>query len=274
MTDQAQTEDAKDGIVVQTEKEITIYGELTNPAGLSQAFAKEIQIQAEIKQGEGRRIRVRYTKDGKGETYEMTAKVQTGDDMARTMEEKTATINKEAFDLFLSSCHNYQKKIRYFFHVESASIKDGKQELKISEPGLKYEVDVFVKDGKESTWCKVDVEVQDLEEYFVKAGITPEQAKYTVKLSSLPIGIKNAFVMNAATSQEDKDKLTKIYDEQFLSYNFGEPEVQPEPQAAPEGELAEGEGEIEENEEPVIPEESPEPEAKAEGEEQEPETQE
>ncbi len=216
----------------QIEKEITIYARITNPQGLEEAYSREEQVQGEIKIDADSRLRVRKTTQKDQEpVYTMTSKIAlANEDGLRSFEEKTENIDEPTFTLFIQSLSSYQKKTRYLFNIEKIVAESGEagDEKALSIDGFKYEVDVFTNtEGKTSEWCKIDLEIQDLEEKFKEAGIDVDTFNITVGASKLPFAPADAFVMSADTSKEDRDKLTQIYDTEFLTFNRNKPETEP-----------------------------------------------
>ena len=204
---------------VEKEQEVTIYAEMSEPSGLAQAYDQEEHIQAEIKVDETHRIRVRKTTKKEGTpTYHMTSKVTiSNEEGLRVFDEQTSEISEEAFDVFMKVVDKYQKKARYYFKVEKLVISEGGENNSLEVDDFKYEVDVFTNNaGKQSTWCKIDLEIQDLQEKIKEAGINTDKFNLTVGAGSLPFKPTNFIIMDKYTSEEDITKVTELYNTQFL----------------------------------------------------------
>lgn len=203
----------------EKEQEVTIYAEMSEPSGLAQAYDQEEHIQAEIKVDETHRIRVRKTTKKEGTpTYHMTSKVTiSNEEGLRVFDEQTSEISEEAFDVFMKVVDKYQKKARYYFKVEKLVISEGGENNSLEVDDFKYEVDVFTNNaGEQSTWCKIDLEIQDLQEKIKEAGINLDKFNLTVGAGSLPFKPTNFIIMDKYTSKEDIAKVTELYNTQFL----------------------------------------------------------
>lgn len=229
-------------VKAEKEQEITFYAHIQKPEGLEQAYGSEEHVQAEIKIDKDRRIRVRKTtsKDKEPE-YTITTKVIRSDvEGVRTFDETTEVITKEVFEIFKNTVPSYQNKTRYFFKIESIKVTDAEGEKEIDLGDLKYEVDVFTNsDGKRSDWCKIDVEIQGVEQKLKEAGINVEKFNINVKASELPFAPTDFIIMDKETSEEDQAKVSELYDKEFLIYNHLPGQ---EPQAVVAEQAAQNEG--------------------------------
>lgn len=206
----------------QKEQEITIYAKVGKPENLQQAFAKEHHVQAEIKVDEYRRIRVRKTtRDSQPAVYELTSKVLCSNkEGVRSFIETTKAIDPDVFEMFLSIVPSFQAKTRYFFKIEKLTVNSGEGEKNLDLSDFKYEVDVYTdKEGKESQWCKIDLEIQGLEDKLKEAGVNTQEFNVNVTASSLPFEPSEFIVMSDETSQADKDKISNLYETEFLTFN-------------------------------------------------------
>ena len=207
--------------VVENEKEIVIYVKIGDRAGLDQAFKKEEQFQGQIKTEVGS-IRVRRTKNAdESYKYEQTTKVEQENTDVKTMREVTLEITKEQYEQFLSVTPYYMDKVRYCFKAEQVSLTMDDKVVELSPDDLIYEVDVFKdKDGNESEWCKIDVEIQKLSAKLQTVfGENIPDVKMVVKVNQLPFKPNN-FVLEDDSDNKDKKALIKsIYDTQFLIAN-------------------------------------------------------
>lgn len=150
-------EEVADGKIFK-EKEHVIYGRLTDLTQLESAASKESQEQWEIKipkteqnasQGS---IRIRKTdKEGAESEYTMCTKTPTPDQGPQAGKNEVPIPTTEPnFIQFKMLSDKGMRKDRYHFPVEGSE--------------MVYELDMFPKaDGTYHTWCKVDLEVTDLE---------------------------------------------------------------------------------------------------------------
>ena len=206
----------------QKEQEITIYAEIGNPEGLLKALSSEEQVQAEVKVDGKRRMRVRKTiKENDETTYELTTKRECDtEEGVRSFIEVTKEISPEAFEAFKDIVVAYQHKKRYFFQIEKMKIESGDQLKFLNVNDFRYEVDVFFnKEGQPGVWCKIDVEIQDLEKQLSDFGFDVDSFNVNISASKLPFEPKNFILMNENTSEEDKAKISELYDQYFLITN-------------------------------------------------------
>ena len=208
--------------ISEKEQEITIYARIGNPDGLTQAYDSESQVQAEIKIDQHRRIRVRKTiRTSQEPIYELTTKILINNqEGVRSFIEQTQSIDADVFEMFKDICTSYQNKTRYFFKIENITVTQADSENSLNINDFVYEVDVFRnKEGKLSEYCKIDLEIQGLEEKFKQAGMDVGQFNITAKISNLPFAPTDFILMSADTSEEDKQKVSQLYDAEFLVHN-------------------------------------------------------
>lgn len=207
------------------EQEITIYAKIGNPDGLKQASSSEEQTQAEVKIDKNRRLRVRKTVQPSGDTtYVLTTKLALdSEDGVRSFTENNANIDAATFELFVAIVPSYQRKTRYIFNIEKITVENEDGSASLDIDGFKYEVDVFLNaEGKPSEWCKIDLEIQDLQQKFEDAGVSVDKFNINVAAGKLPFDPSEFIIMDEDTSKEDRDHVSKIYDEQFLTFQPGE----------------------------------------------------
>lgn len=212
----------------QKEQEAVIYAKISDRLGLEQAVSVEHQIQAQIKTPVGS-IRVRRTAVGSQfgkrtaptETrYEQTTKVIDPSTQLRTMVEDTETITERLFNQFLGVAPSYMNKTRYKFNVEKVTVSSQDSDTTIEVAGLVFEVDVFMKaDNTISEWCKIDVEVQNLNAALKGTPFENSNVKLVLGISKLPFKPTD-YVVEGEDGNEDKRKLiTALYDSEFLIKN-------------------------------------------------------
>lgn len=196
------------------ETELTIYAKITDLAGLQQATSKEEHIQAEIKTDSGR---VRVRKTSKDNLVELVQTIKTKANDSGLIETSTK-IDEEFFKAFLSLCSEYMDKHRYIF--EATNVKLTTTDNKVIElPKLIYDVDCFTKDnGSYHEWCKIDVEIDAILEYFNEHNLDIKDTALKVKVSHLPFKPVEAFIAENATD-EQKAFIDELYNKCFLIPN-------------------------------------------------------
>lgn len=200
---------------VSLETETTVYALIGNMEGLTKADYKEIHNQAETKLSSEAKIRVRKTTRDGIVKYEQTIKNKVSNTaLAKTVTETTCVIPENMFNTFFKSADKKYVKTRYVFKDEKSIAKiEGKKEV-ITLPGLIYEVDVFTnRNGKKSTWCKVDIEL-DSTLAFLKENYPDVETKIIFNISKLPFNPQQPFEKRNATA-EQSELLDSLYDKQF-----------------------------------------------------------
>lgn len=198
------------------ETELTIYAKITDLAGLEQATGKEEHIQAEIKTDSGR-VRVRKTSKDNLIELVQTIKTKASDN---GLIETSTKIDDEFFKAFLSLCSEYMDKHRYIFETTNVSLTTADNKV-IELPKLIYDVDCFTKDDHGyHTWCKIDVEIDTILEYFNEHNLYIKDTALKIKVSHLPFKPVDAFIAENATN-EQKQFIDKLYSECFLIPNRG-----------------------------------------------------
>lgn len=72
--------------------------------------------------------------------------------------------------------------------------------------GMKFEVDVYTNsNGSQSEWCKIDFEIQGMEEKFKAAGIDVQDFNISLNIGNLPFKPTDFIFMSDDTSEEDKN---------------------------------------------------------------------
>lgn len=218
------TEGINDAGVIAKSKEVeaTIYARITKPQGLTQASGSEQQEQAEIKIDKKRKFRVRKTtRPGQAPIYELTVKIRTSNTKELTeVTEQTQGIPVEVYETIKSIVPNYQTKTRYYFNVEEITVATSHGEKSVPIKGLAYEVDVFINDkGQVSDWCKIDVELQDFEDRLKAAGVKISSFNLKLALTKLPFRPADFIVIDSKSIDKNNEKLTQIYEHQFLRFN-------------------------------------------------------
>lgn len=202
----------------KSEKEITIYAKVGNPAGLDQAIEIFDQEQAQNRAPNGRiRVRMERRRGGGDWTYELTTKenFSNGGGM-QECEEDNEPINVRMYEMFKRVCDVFQRKVRYVFKVEHVTLNAPGLTGALEVPELKYEVDRFITaSGEMSTWVKIDVEIDALMEAMQKANLDTEKPlDLKLKLSSLPFQPTD-FFMEDPSNPKSKQLISAIFDTEF-----------------------------------------------------------
>ncbi len=191
---QASLEGVTDG-QTRVEKEIVLYGKIQDFKELEKADSKEDQEQWEIRhQSDGSPyagcVRIRCI-DGK--TYILTTKTYKPDkgNLFETETELPPKVGKNIMEEFKKLSSGGMLKTRYVF--------------KVPESELLWEIDVYYDEsGNPRTWCKVDLEVEDLR----------------TKRPDLPITLKDVREIPAKNRSEDDQKfLDRLMTREFVTPN-------------------------------------------------------
>lgn len=202
------------------EHELWFYADVKNPQGFDQAVSQEIHEQWEFvvpaQDGSKKKARVRATTKDGVTVYTETLKVYTKGEGNNILscEEPTVEITEEYFKTWIkvfgtTGCN----KIRYVFLSKQVSLNvEGREPVIL--PEVQYEVDVLLNaSGQRSRWCKVDIEIDKILTYLNE--YHPDIKKFDAKvaLSSLPIGLENAF--SGDTDDEEQKEGVKRFWEKF-----------------------------------------------------------
>lgn len=198
------------------ETEVEIYGRITNRAGLDQAVSHELQEQSQYeiptRDGSKRKVRVRMSVRGGDVRYEETIKTKKpgqGGSIACT--EVTTQISKDYYEAWKQTYGApVVSKMRYvFMAMDVTATVDGREE---KLPDLKYEVDVLIgKDGKQSSFCKIDVEIDETLAYLKQHFPGYELGDLKVVVTRLPLGLEDVFM-------PDSDENRKAVREFFSAF--------------------------------------------------------
>jgi len=203
-------------IKAEREVEVVIYAEITHPDGLSQASYIEEHEQLESRYDNGTSVRVRkVTPAGESaSTYIYTTKVRIGDDPSiQTMEEFSVEVNEAFFEVFKISANRRILKTRYYFESKTISLKNGDGDAVLRIPDVGYEVDVFKTTGTPSTWAKIDIEIDAVEDYLNKT-MPGEEYHLHVKVSHLPFKPANC-IINGKGTDEQKGFISNLWETEF-----------------------------------------------------------
>ena len=209
------------------EREIVIICKIGDFSGLKGADEVEQQEQLEQfcpdKQG---KMRVRKTVSQKGTDYEATIKTF-GDpsNTVKDVEEINNPITSAFFEAFRGVADSLKIKTRHVFHGNKSIIT--LQDKSVVLPPVTYEVDVFKRpDGRESEWCKIDIELDDL---FKAIENTPElhgqDLNFSISVTDLPFKPQHAFVMGDCT-EEQMAAVKELWATEWSQTPYGKPLVE------------------------------------------------
>lgn len=209
-------------VTTELEKEVVIYAKVGDAAGLEQALRTVFQEQAQIKTDTGS-VRVRKTTEqGKPLLFEMTSKLKRSANGVQSMLEETVVITEEVFELFRRAAPAYMVKNRHYYKAEAVTVIDPHGvEKKLPLDDVYYEVDIFYKkDGSTAEWCKIDLEIQNLEPLFESAGIKlTDKKKLRIKLWGLPFRPTAVVVEDDSPDVHKRALIDELYESQFLIKN-------------------------------------------------------
>lgn len=198
------------------ENEFTAYALINDMDGLNNADSVEEHIQAEVRLKDSKdRIRVRHTKRNDEDILESTIKLKIpSDDSIDNLIEHTVEIDEGYYTAMFYAASHYIHKTRYTYICRNLDISVKApigNFTKIKLPIVKYEVDVFYDiDGGINPYCKIDVELDDLQRYI--ADIDPDlELKIEIRLTHLPFKPTNILSSLDDDDQSQIDELYKRY---------------------------------------------------------------
>ena len=136
-------------------------------------------------------------------------------------------VSSAFFEHFRHFADTLENKTRHIFPGSSTTITYQGKEYQV--PPLSYEVDVFTRhDGRQSEWCKIDIDVSALKEVLLSIGSDGQEfANYDVKVSHLPFKPQMAFLAGDC-SDEQKKALKELWEKEWTTTPFGKPRFVPE----------------------------------------------
>lgn len=210
---------SKESIVSITEEnEIVIYAEIGYMEGLSQSSTMEIHRQYEATLKSGSRCRVRKTTKDDEVSYTYTLKNSNAEfSNVSGSTEYNIEVDQSLFEGFKEAADRLTKKRRYTF-LHNLKIVVGDKSITIKN--VKYEVDVFfLLDGRaarelSAKWCKIDIEIDAINEYLEENYPDEDELKFTISVSDLPFKPKNPIMKSTAT-EEQKAKINELWEHEF-----------------------------------------------------------
>ena len=201
------------------ETEIVIYSEIGDMSGLDLADSKETHFQLESNFDNGNRCRVRKSIRNETVDYIFTIKVIDKNSEISKCEELNKEVDEEFFKTFFKVSDRIIQKYRYTFNKDIKINAEGKE---IIVPNIKYEVDVFFKKGYGikgcviSDWCKIDIEIDKINEYLESNYPDLKDIKLSVSISELPFKPKKSILSSDCTDMK-KQKIKELWDNQFIT---------------------------------------------------------
>ena len=199
----------------QKETELTLYAKVNDFEYFDKVktYREIIQLQASLGASQNCRCRkeMRY-KDGIAisETPNYSFTVKANGKKSRNLSIKTEynfTVDEDFFQYFLETADTRQIKKRYTFKVSDYEFKivsNGK-EKDIVVPYLNFEIDIFEKlNGYRSNWVKIDIELDKAFAYIRENYDNVDDIVMSVKLSLLPMALKQGFIEKEATAEQKK----------------------------------------------------------------------
>ena len=208
------------------EMELVIIAKIGDFDGLKEAEEVVEQSQLEtFQEGKGR-FRVRKSIDEEGTRYEVCIKsLHDGSSVIKSVDEHEEIISEAFYEAYRKLADSLRIKKRYVFKGEKSLFTkaDGSE---VPLPAISYEVDVFQRhDGKDSEWCKIDIELNQIKEALVSLDIEVGDSDYPelfVKITHLPFKPQEAFMVGLATP-EQKAKLAELWDNEWTQNPQGGP---------------------------------------------------
>lgn len=204
---------------VSSETEIVIYSEIGNMTGLDLADSKETHFQIESNFDNGNRCRVRKTIRNENIDYIFTIKIVDKNSQISKCEELDKEVDEEFFKTFFKASDRIIQKYRYTFNKDIKINLEGKE---IIVPNINYEVDVFFKKGYGvqgcviSDWCKIDIEIDKINEYLESNYPDLKDIKLSVSISDLPFKPKKSILSSDCTDLK-KQKIKELWDNEFIT---------------------------------------------------------
>lgn len=207
------------------ESEIVVICKIGDFSGLKQAESAEDQEQLELFVPTKGTVRVRKTTNSEGTTYTAGLKTLSKSGIVKSCKEKEDPVSAGYFEAFRDLASSLKLKRRHFFPgKETTIVYDGKE---YNIPPIVYEVDVYLRaDGRESEWCKIDIELGDVYKAIESLGL-PETPTFTLKITDLPFKPMNAFFAGSAT-EEQKKAMVDLWETEWTQTPFGEALKKPE----------------------------------------------
>lgn len=201
------------------ETEVTLYAKIGDIQGLSKANAVETHYQWESQSRSNKYSRVRLTIKGDDKTIVYTTKVKRDAiDGLHSSEECECLVNQEFLNCFKNVADQLLIKDRFEFKCDKLTLNmvNGQEERLIELPEVVYEVDVFkTKSGEASEWCKIDIEVDTLEEYIKSKYPELGDYKLLLKVTNLPFKPSEVIFLPAATEVQ-KEFVQKLWSDVFV----------------------------------------------------------
>ena len=203
---------------VSSETEIVIYSEIGDMTGLDLADSKETHFQIESNFINGNKCRVRKTIKNENIDYLFTIKIKDKDSEISKCVELNTVVDEEFFKTFFKTTDRIIQKYRYTFTRDIKLNIEGKE---VTVPNIAYQVDVFFKKGYGvkgciiSEWCKIDIEIDKINDFLEKNYPNQSITKLTVNISDLPFKPKKS-ILSSDCSEEKEQKIKELWDNEYI----------------------------------------------------------
>jgi hypothetical protein len=199
----------------QKETELTLYAKVDNFEYFDRVktYREIIQLQASLGSYQSCRCRKEmYYQNGVAisETPKYSFTVKANGKKSRNLSIKTEynfTVDEDFYQYFLETANTRQIKKRYTFKVSDYDFKiiSNGEEKDIVVPYLNFEIDIFEKlNGYRSNWVKIDIELDKAFSYIREHYDNVDDIVMSVKLSLLPMSLKQGFIEKEATLEQKK----------------------------------------------------------------------
>ena len=199
----------------EVEKEKTIYVEVGNWDGLSQAdyFEDQMQYEGKLANGKFHRLRISGKEvDAAQAKHVYTVKApQSQNSEVRTMVEFNKEVPVDFYKTFRYAADHYLKKTRFTFKSTSVKLKSKEGEVvDLPTDLIRYEVDVFQDaEGNRLQLAKIDVELQDFFKYIEEKH--PALGDYRLVLSVSHLPFKPFNIISPETGTDEQKKLIEDF---------------------------------------------------------------
>jgi len=204
----------------ELEKEIIIYAKIGDPSGFRMADATEEHFQVENLLANGSKLRARKTTKSGVDQYKLTLKQKVKGPTSAIAEnnEFSMDITPEFFAAFREASSKFIRKTRFIFNSKSVKVKltGHNRTTEVELPSVIYEVDVFHVDHKNKClWCKIEVEVQNLDAFIRQNYPDLIDVTTSIKVSHLPFKPEDGFVMSDDATEEQVALVDELWNDYF-----------------------------------------------------------
>lgn len=199
------------------ETEVVFYAKVGDMVALKSCEDFEDHYQIENRLMDGSKIRVRKTINRGEITFDFTCKKKTKEQESKSNQECTefnSRVDEDFFNLFKNIASDMIVKRRYKFKSQKLTLSISGQLEPINIDDMVFEVDLFTRDGVESEYVKIDVEVDKLVAWIEEHYPDVTEARLIISTDKLPFEPYDVIHAPTAT-EEQKATVQKIWNEQF-----------------------------------------------------------